>query len=63
MFTHAIARKPGPNFAQGLTTSVNKEPPNYDILVNQHEEYIAANAKRVVRLLDGHVESDTPMQA
>jgi dimethylargininase len=42
MFTHAIARKPGPNFAQGLTTAVNEEPPQYAILVNQHEEYIAA---------------------
>jgi len=42
MFTYAIARKPGPNFAQGLTTAVNKEPPKYKILVNQHEEYIAA---------------------
>ena len=42
MFTHAIARKPGPNFAQGLTTAVNQEPPEYEILVNQHEEYIAA---------------------
>jgi len=42
MFTHAIARKPGPDFSQGLTTSVNKEPPKYEILVNQHEEYIAA---------------------
>ena len=42
MFTHAIARKPGPNFAQGLTTAVNEEPPQYENLVNQHEEYIAA---------------------
>jgi len=42
MFTHAIARKPGPNFAQGLTSAVNKEPPQYENLVNQHEEYIAA---------------------
>jgi dimethylargininase len=42
MFTKAIARKPGPNFAKGLTTAVNEEPPEYDILINQHEEYIAA---------------------
>ena len=40
MFTHAIARKPGPNFAQGLTTAFNEEPPKYETLVNQHEEYI-----------------------
>jgi dimethylargininase len=42
MFTRAIARKPGPNFAQGLTTAINEEPPRYEILVNQHEGYIAA---------------------
>lgn len=42
MFTHAIARKPGQNFVQGITTAVNEESPRYDILVNQHEEYIAA---------------------
>jgi len=40
MFTRAIARKPGPNFAQGLTTAVNDDPPNYEILVKQHEAYI-----------------------
>ena len=42
MFTRAIARKPGPNFAQGLTTAVNEEPLKYATLVNQHKEYIAA---------------------
>ena len=41
MFTHAITRKPGSNFAQGITTAVNEAPPNYEILVNQHQEYIA----------------------
>jgi len=41
MFTHAIARKPGPNFARGITTAVNEAPPNYEILGNQHREYIA----------------------
>ena len=42
MFTHAIARKPGPNFAQGLTTAVNAGSPKYEILINQHEEYLSA---------------------
>jgi dimethylargininase len=41
MFTHAIARTPGPNFAQGLTTTVDEEPPNLEILINQHEKYIS----------------------
>jgi dimethylargininase len=42
MFTQAIARKPGPNFAQGLTTAVNEEPPKYELLFTQHEAYVAA---------------------
>jgi len=41
MYTHAIARKPGPNFAQGLTTATNDEPPDYAILIDQHEKYIS----------------------
>jgi dimethylargininase len=40
MFTQAIARKPGKNFAQGLTTAVNVKPPQYDLLVKQHEIYL-----------------------
>jgi dimethylargininase len=40
MFTHAIARKPGKNFAQGLTTAVNAKPPQYDMLCKQHETYL-----------------------
>ena len=39
MFTQAIARKPGSNFAQGLTTAVNEKAPDFEILVNQHQEY------------------------
>lgn len=39
MFTQAIARKPGPNFAQGLTTADNEKAPDFEILVNQHQEY------------------------
>jgi dimethylargininase len=41
MFTHAIARKPGSNFSQGITTAVKEAPPRYEILVNQHEAYIS----------------------
>jgi dimethylargininase len=40
MFTHAIARRPGKNFAQGLTTSFNAKPPQYDLLCKQHETYL-----------------------
>ena len=41
MFTQAIARRPGPNFAQGLTTAVNEEAPDFEVLVNQHRAYIS----------------------
>jgi dimethylargininase len=41
MFTHAIARKPGPNFAEGLTTATNDEPPDYAALIDQHKKYIS----------------------
>jgi dimethylargininase len=40
MFTQAIARKPGKNFAQGLTTAVNVKPPQYELLLKQHEIYL-----------------------
>ncbi|MGD9361482.1 MAG: arginine deiminase family protein, partial [Desulfobacterales bacterium] len=40
MFTHAIARKPGKNFAQGLTTTASDTPPRYELLQKQHETYL-----------------------
>ena len=39
MFTHAITRKPGRNFAQGITTS-DLETPSYELIVKQHGAYI-----------------------
>jgi dimethylargininase len=39
MFTHAIVRKPGDNFARGITTS-NLGPPHYESMMKQHEDYI-----------------------
>lgn len=39
MFTHAIVRKPAPNFHQGLTTSLLGEP-SYTSIQRQHGEYI-----------------------
>jgi dimethylargininase len=41
MFTHAITRKPGKNFARGITTS-DLETPNYKLMVKQHGAYIQA---------------------
>jgi dimethylargininase len=40
MFTQAIARKPGKNFDQGLTTTVSVKPPQYKLLLQQHETYL-----------------------
>ena len=39
MFTHAIVRKPGPNFHKGLTTS-SLGAPRFDLLVKQHQAYV-----------------------
>jgi len=38
-FTHAIVRRPGENFAQGLTTS-NLGRPSYELMLQQHDAYI-----------------------
>jgi dimethylargininase len=40
-FTRAIVRRPGPNFAAGLTTS-GLGPPHLDDALAQHEHYCAA---------------------
>jgi dimethylargininase len=41
MFTRAIVRTPGPNFAEGLTTSELGRP-DYQLALQQHEAYCAA---------------------
>ncbi len=41
MFTQAIVRKPGRNFAQGIT-SANLGKPDYPTALNQHERYCEA---------------------
>jgi dimethylargininase len=40
MFKQAIARRPGPDFAQGLTTATGEAPPDYARLLAQHEAYL-----------------------
>jgi dimethylargininase len=39
MFKYAIARKPGHDLAQGITTS-NLGPPSYELILKQHSAYI-----------------------
>jgi len=41
MFTHAIVRKPGDDFARGITTS-NLGTPRYELIMKQHGAYIKA---------------------
>jgi dimethylargininase len=38
MFTHAITRLPGENFADGLTTA-NLGTPSYELILEQHQAY------------------------
>ncbi|UCH20754.1 MAG: amidinotransferase [Deltaproteobacteria bacterium] len=38
MFAHAVTRKPGKNFARGITTATT-ETPSYDLIIRQHETY------------------------
>ena len=39
IFKYAVVRKPGPDFAQGITTS-NLGTPSYELIVEQHSAYI-----------------------
>ncbi|MEZ4620580.1 MAG: arginine deiminase family protein [Caldilineaceae bacterium] len=39
-FTHAIVRKPGPNFADGITTA-DLGKPDYKLVCQQHAAYVA----------------------
>jgi dimethylargininase len=40
MFTQAVARKPGKNFARGITTTVSSQAPSYDMILKQHAAYL-----------------------
>jgi dimethylargininase len=42
MFTRAITRKPGRNFADGITTALIFEPPDYNLILQQHAAYVEA---------------------
>lgn len=40
MFRQAITRKPGKNFAQGIRTTLSSDPPDYELILKQHESYL-----------------------
>lgn len=56
-FTQAIARKPGPDFARGVTGIAWDKPPDYRKICRQHDAYIEALAARG---LDVHVLAPEP---
>lgn len=39
LYKHAITRKPGRNFAAGLTTAKNEQP-DYELIIVQHNDYV-----------------------
>jgi dimethylargininase len=61
LFQTAIVRKPGRNFAKGLTSLVG-QPPDYEKVVQQHEAYCAALERcglNVVRLEEDLAHPDS----
>jgi len=59
MFTHAIVRKPGRNFGQGLTTA-DLGPPDFDLIVRQHEAYVRALRSFGLEVIVLEAEADYP---
>ncbi len=59
MFTHAIARKPGLNCGQGITTA-NLGLPSYDLMTVQHTAYVDALASIGLQVTVLDAEPDYP---
>lgn len=59
MFKHAIVRKPGGNFANGLT-SFKGEPLNIELALAQHEAYCAALARCGLELVRLQADLEHP---
>ncbi|RMD69053.1 MAG: hypothetical protein D6818_10760, partial [Bacteroidetes bacterium] len=49
-FTHALVRRPGPNFAEGLSSAA-LGPPDYEQALRQHEAYCAALRRAGLELI------------
>lgn len=58
-FKHAIVRKPGRNFQNGLTTA-NLGKPNYDKAILQHSEYTKALKKAGLELIELETDENFP---
>jgi dimethylargininase len=59
MFTHAVTRRPGENFAQGLTT-VDLGPPSYERMAEQHEAYVEVLRSLGLEVIVLEAEPDYP---
>jgi dimethylargininase len=59
MFTHAITRLPGENFAEGLTTST-LGPPIYELILEQHKAYRQALQSLGLEVILLPLEPDYP---
>jgi len=60
MFTHAITRKPGENFSQGLTTTFDSEPADYELMLKQHEAYLEALSAAGLKVIVLDPQPDYP---
>lgn len=58
-FRYAITRKPGKNFAQGLTTA-NIGPPNYQLILQQHISYVETLKSIGLKIIELDAQLDYP---
>jgi dimethylargininase len=58
-FTYAITRKPGKNFAQGLTTA-NTGPPSYALIIQQHRAYVETLKSIGLKIIELDAQPDYP---
>ncbi|MDX2448693.1 MAG: hypothetical protein QNK29_15995 [Desulfobacterales bacterium] len=59
MFTHALVRKPGPNFSKGLTTSLLGTP-SFPLVEEQHNAYIEILGKLGIEVMILDTQPDYP---
>ena len=59
MFTHAITRKPAPNFADGITTS-NLGEPSFATMLQQHQTYVQTIQSLGIKVVELEALPDFP---
>jgi dimethylargininase len=58
-FTYAITRRPGKNFAQGLTTA-DTGPPSYALILQQHRSYVETLKSIGLKIIEFEALPDYP---